>query len=69
MRSMKICPNCHVKYEDKVVLCDRCGSELQEAVKPAGKKTTHGFFDRCEEIEDQAICKKSEVKFYPDKGF
>ena len=66
---MKICPNCHIEYEDKFVLCDRCGSELQEVVKAAGKQTTHGFFDRCEEIEDRAICKKSEVKFYPDKGF
>ena len=65
---MKICPNCHVEYEDKFVLCDRCGSELQEAVG-TGKKTRRGFFDRCEEIEDRAICKKSEVKFYPDKGF
>ena len=64
---MKICPNCHVEFEDKVVFCERCGSELQEAAG-AGKKTTRGFFDRCEEIEDRAICKKSEVKFYPDKG-
>ena len=69
MRSMKICPNCHVEYEDKFVLCNRCGSELQEKVKPAGKKTMRSFFDRCEEIEDRAICKKSEVKVYPDKGF
>ena len=26
---MKTCPNCHIEYEDKFVLCDRCGSELQ----------------------------------------
>ena len=69
MHSMKICPNCHIEFEDKVVLCDRCGSELQEAVKPAGEKTMRGFFDRCEEIEDRAICKKSGVRFDPDKGF
>ena len=66
---MKTCPNCHIEYEDKSVVCDRCGSELQEAAGPAPKKTSKSFFDRCEEIEDRAICKKSEVKFYPDKGF
>lgn len=54
---MKTCPNCHIEYEDKFVLCDRCGSELQEAAG-AGKKTMRGFFDRCEEIEDRAICKR-----------
>ena len=64
---MKICPKCQIEFEDKVVLCDRCGSELQEAAKATEKKAMRGFFDRCEEIEDRAICKKSDVKFYPDK--
>ena len=41
--------------------------ELQQAPKAAEKKPARGFFDRCEEIEDRAICKKSDVKFYPDK--
>lgn len=44
-------------------------SKSQEAAGTPGKKTTRGFFDKCEEIEDQAICKKSGVKFYPDRGF
>ena len=64
---MKICPKCQIEFEDKVVFCDRCGCELQEAAKATEKKTTRGFFDMCEEIEDRAICKKSEVKFYPKK--
>ena len=66
---MKICTNCHTEYEDILEICDRCGSKLEEAAGPALKKTSHGFFDRCEEIEDRAICKKSDVKFYPEKGF
>ena len=41
--------------------------EMQLAPKAAEKKPARGFFDRCEEIEDRAICKKSDVKFYPDK--
>ena len=41
--------------------------EMQQAPKAAEKKPARGFFDRCEEIEDQAVCKKSDVKFYPDK--
>ena len=47
--------------------------EMQQAPKAAEKKPApekkpaRGFFDRCEEIEDRAICKKSDVKFYPDK--
>jgi len=40
---------------------------LQEAAGAESKKTTRGFFDRCEEIEDRAICKKSGVKFYPER--
>ena len=66
---MKICPNCQIEFDDSLMLCDRCGSKLQEAAGTPVKKTAHGFFDRCEEIEDRAICKKSGVKFYPDKGF
>ena len=41
--------------------------EMQQAPKAAEKKPARGFFDRCEEIEDRAVCKKSDVKFYPDK--
>ncbi len=41
--------------------------ELQQAPKAAEKKPARGVFDRCEEIEDRAVCKKSDVKFYPDK--
>ena len=66
---MKICPKCRTEYEDRFEICNQCGSELQEAAGVAVKKTAHGFFGKCEEIEDQAICKKSDVKFYPDKGF
>ena len=66
---MKICPNCHIEYEEKSVFCDRCGSKLEEAAGSSSKKTPRGFFDMCEEIEDRAICKKSDVKFYPKKGF
>ena len=66
---MKICPKCQLGFEDKSVVCDRCGAELQEAIRSESKKTKRGFFDMCEEIEDRAICKKSEVKFYPNKGF
>lgn len=66
---MKICPNCQIEFDDRLMLCDQCGSTLQEADETPVKKTAHGFFDKCEEIEDQAICKKSGVKFYPNKGF
>jgi predicted amidophosphoribosyltransferase len=66
---MKICPNCQKEFDDKCLLCDQCGGKLQETDGSAVKKSTHSFFDKCEEIEDQAICKKSGVKFYPDKGF
>ena len=64
---MKICPKCQIEFEDKSVVCDRCGGELKEAAGAESKKTTRGFFDRCEEIEDRAICKKSGVKFYPKR--
>ena len=65
---MKICPNCQIEFDDTFLLCDHCGSKLKEATGSSVKKTKHGFFDKCEEIEDQAICKKSDVKFYPNKG-
>ena len=65
---MKICPKCRTEYADKFEICDQCGSKLQEATGSSVKKATHGFFGMCEEIEDRAICKKSDVKFYPKKG-
>ena len=66
---MKICPKCRTEYADKFETCNQCGIELQEAAGLTVKKFSNSFFDKCEEIEDQAICKKSDVKFYPKKGF
>lgn len=28
---MKICPNCQIEFDDSFMLCDQCGSTLQEA--------------------------------------
>lgn len=66
------CPYCGKSLKDKkqsIEVSKTVNSEeteLSSETKINFEKVPHNLFDKCEEIENQAVCKKSEVKFYPE---
>lgn len=66
------CPYCGKSLKDKkqsIEVSKTVNSEeteLSSETKINFEKIPHNLFDKCEEIENQAVCKKSEVKYYPE---